>query len=61
MLLGQDRWGWLPYALLWAGLMSGALLGALAYQVMAMHALWPAAAFCVILSVAATILPSDAA
>lgn len=31
-LWGGDRWGWLPFILLWLGLVSGAVLGALSYQ-----------------------------
>jgi uncharacterized membrane protein YoaK (UPF0700 family) len=30
-LWGGDRFGWIPYLLLWAGLLAGAVLGALAY------------------------------
>lgn len=30
-LWGGDRFGWVPYLLLWAGLLAGAALGALAY------------------------------
>jgi uncharacterized membrane protein YoaK (UPF0700 family) len=44
-LLGNgDRLGWLPYLLLWLGLASGALIGALAYPYLGLQALWFAAA-----------------
>jgi uncharacterized membrane protein YoaK (UPF0700 family) len=41
-LFGGDRWGWLPYLLLWLGLVCGALLGAVGYPRMGLQALWPA-------------------
>ena len=31
-LFGGDRWSWVPFFLLWAGLAGGAVLGALSYQ-----------------------------
>ncbi|MDB5678305.1 DUF1275 family protein [Sphingomonas bacterium] len=43
-LTGGDPWGWLLYALLWTSLISGGVLGALAYQLLALDALWVAAA-----------------
>lgn len=42
---GGDRWGWLPYLMLWAGLMLGAVCGALAYLALGLNGLLiPAAA-----------------
>jgi uncharacterized membrane protein YoaK (UPF0700 family) len=37
---GGPRWAWLPYFLLWLGLLSGAVCGALAYGEMGLVALW---------------------
>ncbi len=42
-LLGGPRWDWLPYLLLWAGLVAGATAGAVTYAAIGMAALWPAA------------------
>ena len=43
-LLGSgDALGWLPYLLLWLGLVSGALLGAAAYPHLGLQSLWLAA------------------
>jgi uncharacterized membrane protein YoaK (UPF0700 family) len=39
----DKRWAWLPYLLLWGGLMVGAIVGAYVYRRLALHALiWPA-------------------
>jgi uncharacterized membrane protein YoaK (UPF0700 family) len=43
-LLGGPRWGWAPYLLLWLGLASGAVLGALLHPFVGLNALWLAAA-----------------
>ncbi len=43
-LLGGDRFAWAPYLLLWLGLVSGAVTGALVYPHLGLGALWPAAA-----------------
>lgn len=43
-LFGGDRWGWVPFLLLWLGLAVGAGLGALAYQFMGPLALAAAVA-----------------
>jgi uncharacterized membrane protein YoaK (UPF0700 family) len=37
---GGPRWAWLPYLLLWLGLLVGALCGALAYGEIGLVALW---------------------
>ncbi len=42
-LFGGDRWAWLWYFLLWAGLAAGAALGALAYERFGLGGLWIAA------------------
>lgn len=38
-LWGGDRWSWVPFFLLWAGLVSGAILGAISYQTVGVWAL----------------------
>lgn len=52
-LLGGDRLGWLPYLLLWLGLVLGAVLGATAYLHIGMNGLWIAAAMAALLAFAA--------
>ena len=42
-ILGGNRWAWLPYLLLWVGLVLGAVAGAALYTVLGMSALWIAA------------------
>ncbi|WAL46862.1 YoaK family protein [Rhodococcus pyridinivorans] len=53
---GGPRWSWLPYLGLWGGLVTGAVLGALAHRVLGLHALWIAAAFAAALTVAVRFL-----
>ncbi len=55
-LTGGARFGWLPNLLLWAALVAGSVLGALAYHRINLAAIWFAAAFALALSalVAAT-------
>jgi len=43
-LHGGPAWAWLPYLVQWAGLICGAVLGALAYGALGVQALWIAAA-----------------
>jgi uncharacterized membrane protein YoaK (UPF0700 family) len=43
-LLGGAPWEWLPYLLLWIGLVAGVALGAAAYAAFGFQALWGAAA-----------------
>ena len=43
-LLGGERFGWLPYLLLWIGLVAGAVAGALVHPRLGHGALWIAAA-----------------
>lgn len=43
-LTGGRHFGWLPYLLLWLGLASGAVVGALVYPALGLSALWPASA-----------------
>jgi uncharacterized membrane protein YoaK (UPF0700 family) len=49
-LTGGDRWGWMPNLLLWAALVVGAVLGALAYHRSGLDAIWFAAALSLALS-----------
>lgn len=42
-LLGKDAFSWIPYLLLWTGLVGGAALGAVAYTEFALNAVWIAA------------------
>lgn len=39
-LLGEKDHNWLPYLLLWAGLVLGAILGAIGYSLYGFHILW---------------------
>jgi len=48
--LGGDSMGWLPYLLLWLGLVSGGLAGALVYPRLGLSALWIAAGIALLLS-----------
>jgi uncharacterized membrane protein YoaK (UPF0700 family) len=43
-VFGGDRLGWLPYLLLWLGLVGGAFVGAVCYPRMGLQALWLAVA-----------------
>lgn len=45
-LLGEDEHDWLPYLLLWVGLVAGAVLGSVGYAAWGIHALWPGVAAC---------------
>jgi uncharacterized membrane protein YoaK (UPF0700 family) len=49
-LTGGTRWGWAPNLLLWAALVAGAVLGALAYHWINLAAIWFAAAAALALS-----------
>ena len=49
-LLGGDRYGWLPYLMLWLGLVFGAVLGALVFRHLGLQGLWIAAALAVLLT-----------
>lgn len=61
-LLGGDPLGWVPYLLLWLGLLAGAVLGATAYRHAGLNALWGAAVAAIIFAaVAAKLGPDDPA
>ncbi|MAM11841.1 MAG: hypothetical protein CML23_15550 [Rhizobiaceae bacterium] len=49
-LMGGDRFGWLPYLLLWIGLVTGAILGALSYRAVGHSAIWVAAGAALLLA-----------
>lgn len=38
-LSGGDRWGWVPYAMLWLGLVAGAVLGAVMFPLFGLFSL----------------------
>lgn len=44
-LSGGPRWNWLPYLMLWLGLVAGAMTGGGLFAMMGLHALWIAVAF----------------
>ncbi|HEY4344536.1 MAG TPA: YoaK family protein [Parvibaculum sp.] len=52
-LLGGDRFAWLPYLLLWMGLVLGAAIGATVYLHIGMNGLWVAAGAAAALAIAA--------
>jgi uncharacterized membrane protein YoaK (UPF0700 family) len=39
-LRGGKRWDWLPYLLLWSGLVAGAIMGALTFAHIGLYSLW---------------------
>jgi uncharacterized membrane protein YoaK (UPF0700 family) len=45
MISGGPRWDWVPYLLLWLGLVSGAAVGALMFGIFGLHSLWLPAAY----------------
>jgi uncharacterized membrane protein YoaK (UPF0700 family) len=53
---GGSRFGWAPYLLLWAGLVSGAVAGAMSYPHLGMASLWIAACAAAALAAAAQAL-----
>jgi uncharacterized membrane protein YoaK (UPF0700 family) len=53
-LMGGPKWAWLPYLLLWLGLVAGACLGALVYPLLGLNALWIAAAVAAVSATAAS-------
>ncbi|MEI9993111.1 MAG: YoaK family protein [Rhizomicrobium sp.] len=59
-LLGGPRLDWLPYFLLWLGLLAGTVLGATAQHYLGSGGLWIATAAAAILAVTAALLPQEA-
>jgi uncharacterized membrane protein YoaK (UPF0700 family) len=60
-LAGGPRWGWLPWAGLWAGLVAGGVLGALAWLNLGMAALWIAAVAAALISLLSAAAPPSLA
>jgi uncharacterized membrane protein YoaK (UPF0700 family) len=56
-LQGDDRSAWLPYLLLWTGLVSGAVLGASLYARIGLACLWDAAAAAMLMALWARTKP----
>ncbi|WP_423822266.1 DUF1275 family protein [Salinisphaera sp. SPP-AMP-43] len=50
LITGRDRWAWLWYLLLWAGLLCGTILGSAAYLQFGLASLWWAAATAAVLT-----------
>lgn len=51
-LLGEKDGAWLPYFLLWTGLISGAILGSFSYGILELRSLWAGFALCAVLAFA---------
>jgi uncharacterized membrane protein YoaK (UPF0700 family) len=58
-LAGGPRWDWLPWAMLWAGLVAGGVIGALAWLRFGADALWIAAGLAATLAAASVPRPSS--
>ncbi|MBY0381386.1 MAG: DUF1275 domain-containing protein [Xanthobacteraceae bacterium] len=54
-ILGQAPWGWVPYTLLWLGLIVGGAVGSMAFMAVGLQALWGAFAAAVFCTIWATI------
>ncbi|RVT41092.1 YoaK family protein [Sphingobium algorifonticola] len=50
-MMGEARWDWCPFALLWLGLATGAMFGAMAHTAFGLGALWVAATFALLAAV----------
>ncbi|MDB5470272.1 MAG: hypothetical protein JWR84_1832 [Caulobacter sp.] len=57
IFFGGDRWAWVPMLLLWLGLLTGAVLGALAFAHLGGAALWIASAAMGLLTLSAVVSP----
>jgi len=55
--LGGDRFGWVWHLLLWLGLISGTLIGAIAYERFGLDALWAPVAAALAITLTMTRLP----
>lgn len=55
-LMGDDRWSWLPFLLLWSGLAAGAVAGALAYRAFGVHALVGAVVLMAVMTVVTAVI-----
>ncbi|CAL1690572.1 hypothetical protein MMB232_00700 [Brevundimonas subvibrioides] len=58
-LLGGDRFGWVPFLMLWSGLLAGAVAGALAYGAFGVNALIGAVVVMAVLTVVTLVLGPD--
>lgn len=58
---GGPRWAWLPYLLLWASLMVGAVCGALVHPLWGLGGLWIGGGMAALLALAGLALESDGA
>ena len=56
-LSGGARWAWTPYLLLWAGLIAGAVSGAMAFAQIGFNAVWLAAAVAAVLALVFARMP----
>ncbi|MEN2785210.1 YoaK family protein [Sphingomonas qilianensis] len=56
-LAGEDRWGWVPHALLWSGLITGGAAGAACFAAWGLDALWIVAAGMALLVLLVTLGP----
>jgi len=54
-LLGNDRWSWVWYLVLWLGLVAGAIAGAYCYGLYELRALWIAAGVACLATIFATV------
>lgn len=52
-ITGEDHWGWVPHFLLWCGLISGGVAGAVAYLLLGSDALWIAVAAAAVIALVA--------
>ena len=59
-LTGGDRWGWVPFAMLWAGLIAGGAIGAATYLSIGLVALWLPTGVALLLAIATTLCPIEA-
>lgn len=51
-IMGGDRLAWMPYLMLWIGLIAGACAGAALYPLLGARALWIAAVVAALLALA---------
>jgi uncharacterized membrane protein YoaK (UPF0700 family) len=49
-MMGGPHFGWVPYVMLWVGLVAGAVAGATVYPLMELRGLWIAAASMAVLA-----------
>jgi len=56
---GYSAWGWVPYALLWLGLILGAALGTMVFAAIGLQALWGAVVLSIICTVWASLQEID--